>query len=121
VDQPEPRIAPPSLLHRRLRVTPGRVPSLICATTCEGFDVFVPLLGFPLFFWLCNLLAGTSRWPLPWMIAIPIVCGLGFAFYLPFQDRERFGRARRRRGECVWCGQANVASKTVCPRCEKTS
>ena len=56
------------------------------------------------------------------VLARPVlVACLRFLLYLPFAFREHWGRARRRRGECVWCGEQDVAAGTECRACRRRS
>jgi hypothetical protein len=66
------------------------------------------------------MLGKTLGWWLPAAI-IPVVIYF-FAFvHMPFQNRERWGRARRRRGECVWCGKEDIELGTRCCNCGATA
>jgi hypothetical protein len=110
----EPRVAAGSHLHRLLRITPGYAPAWLCSrNTCEGIDLLTlaPVIGF-------IASAALAKWASAWIlvVAVPIlVSWLVFAF--EFSQRERWGRARRRRGECVWCGQPKTVSGVACPTC----
>src|SRR5438105_10455642 len=100
-------VAPGSLLHRLLRITPGYTPEWFCSRDeCLGMDLLIAGevgVGFG------SVLTAQCRgwW---WLVppALAAVVWFGLKVHIPFQDRERWGRARRRRGECVWCGQASV-------------
>jgi hypothetical protein len=50
-------------------------------------------------------------------VVLPIVILFLVFVHAPFDRRERWGRARRRRGECVWCGQTGVEPGSRCDRC----
>ena len=105
-----------SPLHRVFGITPGFAPPWLCShSSCGGVDVTVAALvavSFAAFAW------GMARgWG--WELGVPAVWG---ACYLAgaFWDRERLGRARRRRGECVWCGRADTAAGTRCTGCGRS-
>jgi hypothetical protein len=107
MDKPSPKIAPASLLHRLLGLTPGHAPTWICSrNSCEGLDllIFVEVIAI---FGACLLGQFHGLW---WLLAVVVPAVIFFWLYLhqPFANRERWGRARRRRDECVWCGKENV-------------
>ena len=113
---PSPKFAPPSLLHRILRTAPGRAPAWLCSrNSCDGFDL---LVGFEIVILLIPLVASWisgAYWP--WIPTL-VTFGLFLWFvHVPFADRERKGRARLNRGECIWCGTPNVPTGAECPAC----
>ena len=103
-----------SLLHRALRITPGYAPVWFCSrNTCAGFDLLTAIatvvVGCMMF--LPNRIGWWT-----WAICLPIAI-VWLVFAIPFQNQERWGRAWRRRGECVWCGQENTIPGTACSQC----
>jgi hypothetical protein len=86
----------PTWLHQALRIRPGRAPKFVCSkNNCTGFDL---LLAIDL------VLIGAAM--VSWRISLPvsvtiITFGIGFCFCIeqPFRARERFARAKIRRGE----------------------
>ena len=111
-----PDITEGSLLHRAFRITPGYAPVWLCSrNTCAGIDLLTAVgsvaLGCMMF-----LPKHVGWWT--WWISLPILIACP-VFALPFQNRERWGRARRRRGECVWCGQADTNPDDPCPKCDR--
>jgi hypothetical protein len=53
-----------------------------------------------------------------WYIPIEIAVGIFWGtVHMPFESTERFAKARRRRGECRWCGHADVAVASHCCAC----
>ncbi len=116
MDQPFPKVAPGSPLHRLLRLAPGSVPPWFCSRdSCTGFDLLIAVeVGLILGALLLGQFHGLW-WPLA--VAIPSVILFWAFVHAPFENRERWGRARRRRGECVWCGQAGVEPGSHCEGC----
>ena len=115
MDEPFPKIAPASLLHRLLGLTPGYAPMWVCSRdSCLGIDIFAiaPTVIIIASFVLGHLLG--SSW-LPAVLPATIIFWI--FVYLRFENRERWGRARRRRGECVWCGQAGSEPGSPCGKC----
>lgn len=120
MDQPYPKIAPASLLHRILRFAPGRVPAWLCSRDyCTGFDLIIASQ--------ITLLTGAFvaskvlHLPWLWIPALVVLGSFAWFVYLPFEQRERWGRARLRRGECVWCGESGVASGAECQACRRAA
>ena len=99
------KIALGSPLHRLLRLTPGFVPTWICSR--DNYTGFELLIGLEVCLVLGGVLLGQfqGHW---WLLAvlIPPVVAFGFFVHVPFMRQEQRARARRRRGECVWCGQS---------------
>ena|ERR1700733_1321181 len=114
--QTPPIVAPPSLLHRWLRLTPGYAPKLVLAGgICNGFN----LLSFLEVVIVLGAYMAWSKlglWWLPMLLLPAAVLAFIFLDY-PFEQRERWGRARRRREECVWCGNAGVKPGILCQKC----
>jgi hypothetical protein len=76
-------------------------------------EVFLFLASLPL-----------AKLPGGWLLAlgsITLIAAFFIFVHMPFDNRERLGRARRRRGECVWCGQADVYIGDRCPTCGNRS
>jgi hypothetical protein len=113
-----PRIAEGSWLHRRLSMIPGHVPKWLCGNSCEGVDVFFLLVIISI---LAGLLGSALLHPSVFFLTVALNCLFVCFIYLPFQYREHWGRARRRRDECVWCGQPGTASDCVCATCGRVS
>ena len=92
----------PSLLHRVCRLRPGSVPNWFASRhSCEGLDI---LIAFDVAF----AVAGVLLWQhavLPSVVLITTAVMFVAFVHMPFESVERFARARRRRGECVACGQ----------------
>jgi hypothetical protein len=105
-----------SLLHRALRITPGYAPVWFCSrNTCAGFDLLTAIATVVI---ACMMFLPTHVGWWTWLICLPIATAW-LVFAIPFQNRERWGRARRRRGECVWCGQADTSPDVPCPKCDR--
>jgi hypothetical protein len=100
-----------SQLHKRLGVTPGDIPAWLMSTHCEGFDLMVVIAGIPFFAGIAcvGLAFGSSFWFvwLPLSVAcfttVGLLCWAMEKLYAP----ERLARARKKRGECIWCGAKN--------------
>ena len=121
MDRGELKVAPGSALHRFLRITPGYAPLWLCSgESCTGIDVLTVVAGLLVGCGVVLGLIGIHSW---WWRIIGVVLGvlLLFGLHMPFGNRERCGRARRRRGECVWCGQAGVTSGRTCEACGRVS
>ena len=105
-----------SRLHRAFRITPGYAPLWFCSrSTCAGFDLLTAVASGVIG---CMVFLPTRVGWWTWSICLPI--GIAWlVFAIPFQNRERLGRARRRRGECVWCGQANTNPRVPCSKCHR--
>ena len=102
----------PSTLHRFLGLAPGEVPVwLLSRDSCAGLDLLSSLLAV---FGVAGIMVGSSLgiwWGL--VSAVPIIpFGL---LVVRFDAAERWARARRRRGECVWCGHAEAHGGHTCP------
>jgi hypothetical protein len=105
-----------SLLHRALRITPGYAPVWFCSrNTCAGFDLLTAIATGAIG---CMIFLPTRIGWWTWWLGVPIVIAC-LVFGIPFQDRERWGRARRRRGECVWCGQKDTSPDVPCRKCDR--
>lgn len=73
------------------------------------------MVGFVIMLWSPLIFAA---WIGMWAMALMFVGIVAWSIVLgkPF-DRERWGRARKRRGECVWCGMENTLPNDVCKQC----
>lgn len=112
VERSAPTVAPGSSLHRMMGLTPGYAPVWLCGRSrCIGLDIPSMVPG-ALFLAAC----AASRW-WAWLSFLALTILYWALVYEPFAGREQWGRARRRRGECVWCGQDGVASYSVCAAC----
>jgi hypothetical protein len=112
--QTSTKITPASILHRLLRVTPGSVPNWITACSCEGWSLFIVL---EIIFLFVALAAWTRLSPWISLVLIAAIGAFAFLLEMPFEERELFGRARRRRRECVRCGRPDVAAQSPCSTC----
>jgi hypothetical protein len=104
-----------SILHWFFNIAPGTAPSWLCSNTCPGFDLLVAVEVFPI---IVALIFGAARglwWAL--LVAIPGVLWFLLSVHGPFESHERLWRARRRRGECVWCGRVGVGPGGSCQGC----
>jgi hypothetical protein len=111
MDSPAPRIREGSFIHRLFGVTPGYAPRWVYGR--DGTWLYLGCVG--LFF--AGMAAGRAYglWVL-WYVALPL--GVIWLHVTGrFEDRERFGRARLHRRECVWCGHPDTAPTTDCPAC----
>ncbi|WP_165243797.1 hypothetical protein [Paludisphaera soli] len=103
--------SPTSPLHRLLKIQPGLAPKWLSPrNSCEGFGLLDVLAATPL---LAAIALGRRHGWGPGLLAA--------ALYLPmawlserFNSAERWGRARRRRGECPSCGRAGIGAETPC-------
>lgn len=112
--KPAWRVRPASWLHRKLGMTPGDVPDwLITRHSCSSIDV---IMAGMMPFILGTVICLAARL---WLFSILQVAFLVLVqqFVGPFQSREFLARARRRRDECIWCGQFEVPAGSVCGRC----
>ncbi len=108
------RVDEGAFLHRVLGITPGNAPVWLCSRNpCEGIDLLTPIA--PAIF-ICMIILAVRVGLWTWLICFPLLAGC-FVLVVPFESRERLGRARRRRGECVWCGQENMAPGAACSQC----
>ena len=112
----ELKIRKASLLHRLLGITPGYAPAWLWShDACLGIDILNLIGGGAV---LITLILGQIYSAWIWLIGIPfIVCWLRIT--LDFEKRERLGRSRLRRGECVWCGRSDTPSGVDCPACHR--
>jgi len=111
-----PKIARGSVPHRLLGFTTGYAPPWFCTrNACTGFD-FLDVLAFIGFLALLLLFQFYSVWT-GIVGLVPIVCW--WILIGSFKNRERWGRARRRRIECVWCGRKGTPSGSDCPACQR--
>ena len=109
-------LAEGSLLHRVFGITPGYAPFWFCSrNTCAGFDLLTAIASAAI---ICVFfLPARGSW---WTLSIGIPLAIAWlVLAIPFQNRERWGRARRRRGECVWCGQENTMPEIACSMCNR--
>ena len=86
----------PSWLHRALRIRPGHASTFVSSKNdCTGFGL---LLAIDLV--LISAAMVSWRISLPFSVAIIALC-IGFCLCIeqPFRARERFARAKIRRGE----------------------
>ena len=108
------RVRPGSVLHRLTGVTPGYAPGWVCSrNSCDGFDLFAVIN-------CCGLISllALGLFVSDWSCAVTVpVCAAVFLLLEGFSDRERFGRARLYRGECVWCGRTQTLPRSNCPNC----
>ncbi len=103
--------SPTSPLHRLLRIQPGMAPRWLGSRdACAGLGLLDVLAASPLIAafavaqahgWAPGLLAAAMYPPLAWLSE-------------RFSSAERWGRARRRRGECPHCGRPGLPG-TTCP------
>lgn len=114
MDGHQPRIAEGAFLHWVLGITPGYAPVWLCSrNSCEGIDLLTPIA--PAMF-ICMIILAVRVGLWTWLICLPLLMGC-LVLVVPFESRERLGRARRRRGECVWCGWENIAPGAACSQC----
>jgi len=110
------RLSRSSILHRFLGIAPGAAPSWLCSHDgCLGFDLFDAVEGGLI---AIAAVVGAARglwWPL--LVAIPGVLWFELSVRARFESHERLWRARRRRGECVWCGRVGVGPCGSCQEC----
>jgi hypothetical protein len=117
---PAPKIRETSFVHGLFGVTPGHAPGWVYACCCGGCEgaviMFVPAGALA-----AGVVAGRlyGWWWLLVLLLPPAV--LWFAGMAQFGGREHSGRARLRRGECVWCGRADTAPGTVCATCGRNT
>src|SRR5713226_5335892 len=111
-----PKIVEASFLHRVLRIRPGFAPLwLQSRNACDGWSLpffLVVLAVFSMFF----VVSLVGWWSL--LFGAPLIF-VGFKVSGSFENRERWGRARRRRGDCVWCGREETPARSVCPTCDR--
>jgi hypothetical protein len=108
---------PTSALHRLLRITPGYAPEWLCSRdSCTGIDLLTAVPALP--FLGAAVLSKLFGWWWVWLPVLPFM--LLFMRYacLPFESRERAGRARRRRGECARCGRSGLEIGGICSGCQ---
>jgi hypothetical protein len=105
-----------SVIHRVLGIAPGAAPSWRCSPdSCQGFDLLIALEVGLIVVGVVPVPARGSWWPVP--IALAAVTLFWLCVHAPFERHERRGRARRRRGECVWCGRIGLGPGSSCPEC----
>jgi hypothetical protein len=103
-------------LHRFLGIAPGAAPPWLCAPdACQGFDLLqaaelVIIAGVV----VLGVVRGSWR---PLLVAIPAMAWFGLRVHAPFEGHERLWRARRRRGECPWCGRRGDGPGGSCRGC----
>jgi hypothetical protein len=124
MDSHVPQVREASLLHRLFRITPGYAPEWAylglgggCGGSWGGWIAGVALWG--------ALIAGAvAGYALGWcvfpLVTVPIVA-ISIVVSGGFENRERFGRARLHRGECVWCGRPDTAPTSECPACGRNT
>ena len=101
----------PSRLHRILQLQPGIVPRwLASCRSCSGFDVLTAIqslniVGSIVLFQLSHPLLGS--------LLIGFVVAFAGLLHMPFEDVERFARARIRRRECVSCGTTELKDASI--------
>jgi hypothetical protein len=116
MDSPVPRIRQGSVLHRLFGVTPGYAPQWVYGLGCGCDGGWIPGAGFVALV-ITGVTAGaTYGWWVLWAVALPLVV-IWIHITMRFEDRERFGRARLHRRECVWCGRPDTAPAGDCPAC----
>jgi hypothetical protein len=111
-----PKVREASLVHRLFGITPGYAPERAyraCRGSCEPrwreFVLVWAVIGFALLAWWVASWAGVG--------AVTAVVLVGAVLVARFASRERFGRARLHRGECVWCGHAPATPGRDCLAC----
>jgi hypothetical protein len=111
-----PKIREASLVHRVFCLTPGYAPNwaYACCGGCEGGLDCVIAIGLV----IAGVKAGKEYgW---WILVVSVAVSVSWLDLIGrFAGRERFGRARIHRKECVWCGQTDVARGSVCPACSR--
>jgi hypothetical protein len=111
-----PKIREASLVHRVFCLTPGHAPNwtYACCGGCEGGLDYVIAIGLV----IAGVKAGKEYgW---WILVVSVAVSVSWLDLIGrFAGRERFGRARIHRKECVWCGQTDVARGSVCPACSR--
>ena len=115
MDAPAPRVREGSLLHRLTGITPGYAPAWLCSRNgCDAFDLFAVLLTVAIV--AVGLIFALYR---EWVCAALPFFAIGALPIERFAYRERFGRARLYRGECVWCGRPATPPGSDCPACHR--
>lgn len=103
---PEP--VEPSLLHRMFRIRLGHAPPMVfgCGSDCGTSSVFFTIAGFMAAVVFYTTMAGFRASP-HWLHGLWLLPMIVVVFRLSnrFESRERFARARIRRGECFGCGE----------------
>src|SRR4051812_9488851 len=111
-----PKVRNGSRLHWMTGITPGYAPAWFCSrNSCNGFDFLTGVTSATCII-AVPLVLIYGGWA--WAVALPVIAGV----IVPverFVGRERFGRARLHRGECVWCGRPDTPPGTVCPACAR--
>lgn len=114
-----PKVREASLVHRLFGITPGYAPERAyraCRGSCEpgwvefGLVCFLTTLAF-LVWWVLGWPGVAVQSAIVLIAAVPVA---------RFASRERFGRARLYRGECVWCGNA-APSGSECLACGRAT
>lgn len=111
-EETKAQVSSASALHRWLHLKPGYAPTWLCSRShCTGIDsllaVQAALLGIAFALWRFGI---DWKW-LGLAILGAFSCGI---LSFRFSERERFGRARRRRGECFWCGNPLLRTNCLC-------
>jgi hypothetical protein len=115
VEARAPKVHEASFVHRLFRLTPGHAPdwAYACCGGCEGGVVMFAAVGL-----VVAAIAAGKAYGWWWAVAVAVPAAVGWLVVMGrFADRERFGRARVHRGECVWCGQPGVPPGSACPGC----
>ena len=115
MESARPKVCAGSILHRLLGVTPGYAPTWLSSRdSCNGFDLLATVQAAG-FFTTIVLVWALRGWGC--LLGLPLVAGCAW-LASGFTDRERFGRARLFRGECVWCGRPSTPPGDCCPACQ---
>lgn len=93
MDQTIPKVAPGSPLHRLLWLTPGYAPAwFLSRSACEGIDVL--MLPVAVLVLSAGWVSKLPGWGWVWFPAIVLIVLHIRYVYMPFESRERWGRAR---------------------------
>jgi hypothetical protein len=114
-----PKVREGSLVHRLFGITPGYAPERAyraCRGSCEPswreFVLVCLLTGCAFLVWWAYGWPGVAV-----QSAVVLITAVPVA---RFVSRERFGRARLYRGECVWCGNT-APPESDCLACGRTT
>ena len=106
----------PSRLHRLLHLQPGLTPSWIASCrSCAGFDLLTAAQSLAI---VGSIALFKFSQPLPALLLILVVIAFAALLHMPFENVERFARARIRRRECVSCGTTKLKDAAIrCHSC----